>query len=257
MAIKNIGKGIKDSLSSTANAVKEKVKEVEMPDLKKVGEQAADQVKNLFQKKDDKEADVENTSVKEVEETDAPRIEGISTKNAIKTIYFLMASDGEIQPDEMKDFDTMGTELDPKFPTFKDQLIKECQKSIDKAIEPKDYYDTIQDGIEDALLLSKRTEDTYISPKLLIWDLLTIAYSNKEYTETERRVMKYIVRKLDIDKTVFLEMENSMLTIIDLQKELTWIKTTDRPYLTIEAMVNEISARQVAIFDSIKDLISL
>ena len=91
----------------------------------------------------------------------------------------------------------------------------------------------------------------------MIWNLLTIAYSDESYDETERKLLKYIVRKLQIDKAVFLEMESSILTILDIEKEIAWIKTTDRPYLTIEARVNELTKRQAAIFDSVKDLITL
>ena len=69
--------------------------------------------------------------------------------------------------------------------------------------------------------------------------------------------MKYIVRKTNIDKAIFLEMESSILTLMDIEKELTWIKTTNKPYLTIEAMVNELMDRKNVIFESVKDLISL
>lgn len=86
---------------------------------------------------------------------------------------------------------------------------------------------------------------------------MTIAYSDESYDETERKLLKYIVRKLQIDKAVFLEMESSILTILDIEKEIAWIKTTDRPYLTIEARVNELAKRQAVIFDSVKDLITL
>lgn len=103
----------------------------------------------------------------------------------------------------------------------------------------------------------KKKADTFITPKLLVWDLLTIAYSDESYDETERKLLKYIVRKLQIDKAVFLEMESSILTILDIEKEIAWIKTTDRPYLTIEARVNELTKRQAVIFDSVKDLITL
>ena len=128
---------------------------------------------------------------------------------------------------------------------------------MDKVIDPEDYYAALQDGIEDALISSVATEDSFITPKLLLWDLLTIAYSDEEYDETERQLLKYIVRKLNIDKAVFLELENSILTLMDLEKELQWIKTTDRPYLTIEMMVNEIADRKNVIFESVKDLIAL
>lgn len=99
--------------------------------------------------------------------------------------------------------------------------------------------------------------DTFITPKLLVWDLLTIAYSDESYDERERKLLKYIVRKLGVDKAVFLEMESSMLTILDIEKEIAWIKTTDQPYLTIEARINELMKRKAVIFESVKDLITL
>ena len=251
MPFKDFGKGLKDSLQGAVDAVKTKAKDVERPDLKTVTDKASVQVKDLFQKKD--------TTAKgdEAEAAEAIHLVGISTRNAIKVIYFLMAADGEIYHNEEEKFDAIGKELDPDFDAAKAQIIAECQKSLDKVIDPEDYYDALQDGVEDALLTSKRTADTFITPKLLLWDLLTVAYSDEEYNEVERKLLKYIVRKLDIDKGEFLEMESSMQTLLALEKELVWIKTTDKPYLTIEAMVNEIADRKNVIFDSVKDLITL
>ena len=88
-------------------------------------------------------------------------------------------------------------------------------------------------------------------------DLLTVACSDEDYDESERKLLKYVVRKLNIDKAVFLEMESSILTLLDIEKELAWIKTTNKPYLTIEAMVNELVDRKNVIFESVKDLITL
>lgn len=168
-----------------------------------------------------------------------------------------MAVDGEIFHSEEEKFDSIGKELDPQFAEHKEQIIKECQSQLDKVIDPEDFYDTLQDGVEYALMHSKATADTFITPKLLVWNLLTVAYSDESYDEAERRLLKYIVRKTGIDKAVFLEMESSILTMMDIEKELAWIKTTNKPYLTIEAMVNELADRKNVIFESIKDLISL
>ena len=106
-------------------------------------------------------------------------------------------------------------------------------------------------------MISEQVGNTIITPKLFIWDLLTIAYSDGNYNKVERKLIKYIVRKTNIDKAIFLEMESSLLTIMDIEKELTWIKKTDKPYLTIEAMVNELDHRKNVLFDIIKDLIAL
>ena len=118
-------------------------------------------------------------------------------------------------------------------------------------------YDALQDGVEAAIASSQKAVGAYISAKHLVWNLLSVAYSDEKYDDTERRLLKYIVRKLNIDKAVFLEMESSMLTLMDIERELTWIKTTNRPYLTIEAMVNELADRKNVIFESVLDLIAL
>ena len=87
--------------------------------------------------------------------------------------------------------------------------------------------------------------------------MLTIAYSDEQYDEKERKLLKYIVRKFNIDSTIFLEMENSLQTLMDIEKETNRIKTTNRPYLTIEAQVNELADRRNIIFESVKDLVML
>ena len=251
MAKLDFGKNLKNTLQGAVDSVKTSVKDVKVPDIKKPDIKVPDikvpPVKDLFKKKE-KESE---------EDVAALQITSISTRNAIKIIYFLMAADGEIFHSEEEKFDSVGKELDPSFSKHKEEIIAECQKQLDKVIDPADYYDVVQDGIEDALLSSRQTADTFITPKLLVWNLLTIAYSDENYDETERKLLKYVVRKLNIDKAVFLEMESSILTLMDIEKEQQWIKTTDRPYLTIEAIVNELADRKNVIFESVKDLIAL
>ena len=106
---------------------------------------------------------------------------------------------------------------------------------MDKVIDPEDYYDALQDGAEEALLSSQKAEGLHF-PETPCMDLLSVAYSDEKYKDAERRFLKYVVRKLNIDKAVFLEMESSILTLMDIERELAWIKTTNRPYLTIETI---------------------
>ena len=248
MDIKDLSKGLEKILSdaqgvvkSASDSIRDAAKDIKVPEFN---------VDQIFKIK-------ENKTEEQQEEANPLDIKIISTKSALKIIYFLMAVDGKVYHSEEEKFNAIGAELDPDFADKKEKLITECQCQLDKVIEPEDYYDVVQDGVEDALRLSVRSTDSFITPKLLVWDLLTIAYSDESYDETERKLLKYIVRKLNIDKAVFLEMEHSFLTLMDLEKELSWIKTTDRPYLTIEGMVNEIADRKNVIFESIKDLIAL
>ena len=115
----------------------------------------------------------------------------------------------------------------------------------------------LQDAVGEAIDSSSYDGGSFITPRLLLWNMLTIAYCDGDYAEQERRLLKCVVRKLNIDKAVFLEMENSILTVTELENELQWIKTTDRPYLQIEAMANRINHRRDTIFESVMALIAL
>ncbi len=243
------GKSIFTALHGAVDSVRTSVQNVKPPDVKAPEIKVPNQVRELLRKKPRK--DEQDRAAEPL------TIRAISTRNAIKIIYYLMAADGEIFHSEEDKFDAIGTELDPDFAENKEQIVKECKAQMENVIDPEDYYDVLQDGVELALFSSVRTEDSFITPKLLVWDLLTIAYSDESYDESERRLLKYIVRKLGIDKAAFLEMESSILTLMDLERELNWIKTTDRPYLTIESMVNELADRKNVIFESAKDLIAL
>ena len=253
MAKIEFGKGLKDKLQGAVDSAKAAAKEVKTPEVKvttpDVKAKVADIRESLKKKEKSPSKSKDNSEVLE--------IKAISTRSALKIIYYLMAVDGEIFHSEEEKFDSIGKELDPGFAQNKDQIVKECQAQLDKVIEAEDFYDVLQDGVEDALLMSRQTADSFITPKLLVWDLLTVAYSDESYDESERKLIKYIVRKTNIDKAVFLEMESSLLTLMDIEKELAWIKTTNRPYLVIEAMVNELADRKNIIFGSVKDLISL
>ena len=240
---KKIGAGFAGALQKAADATKAAKLAVQ------------DMAADAKQSREKKKADAQKAaSAKEIiaaaesEKGTAPVVKSIATRNALQIIYYLS---------EEEKFDAIGAALDPNFADSKPAIIKDCQAQLEKVIDSEDYYDVLQDGVEDAIQSSNETADTFITPKLLVWDLLTIAYSDESYDETERKLLKYIVRKLQIDKAVFLEMESSILTILDIEKEIAWIKTTDRPYLTIEARVNELTKRQAAIFDSVKDLITL
>lgn len=250
MAIKDFGKGLKSSLNDAVDAVVAKAKEVELPDMKQASAKTSERIKSQFN-----ETDGDKPSAEAAPSTQS--ITSISTRSAIKIIYFLMMADGEIYHGEEEKFDLIGIELDPDFANSKSQIIQECQAALDKVIDPEDYYDALQDGAEEVLLASQKTEGAFISPKHLVWNLLTVAYSDEKYNDAERRFLEYVVRKLNIDKAVFLEMESSILTLMDIERELAWIKSTNRPYLTIESMVNELADRKNVIFESVLDLIAL
>ena len=65
-----------------------------------------------------------------------------------------------------------------------------------------------------------------------------------------------MVRKFQVDKTIYLEMENAMSAIQEISKEIDWLKQSNKPYTLIESMIGTLSERQKVIFDSVKVLIA-
>ena len=184
-------------------------------------------------------------------------ITAISVRCAMSIFYYLMWADGQTTEDEFEKFDEIGNALDPAFKANRPEIIRNCYAQVKKTIDPEDRYDVLLDGILDALHTSAPTQDSYMTPKHFLWNLLTVAYCDGECAPEERRLIKAIVRNMDVDKAIFLEMESSLLTLLDLEKELAWIKTTNRPYIVIEAMVNEIADRKDFIMQGVKALITL
>lgn len=260
MPIKNFGKEIKDSLRGTVDAVREKVKNIDTAEIKEdihntfetvkdkvseTGGKANEQMKKWFLKKDSSN------------ECPTQDLSCISVKKALKIIYYLMAADGEIFHGEEEKFDEIGKELDPNFAQTKTIIVDECKARLALAASTEEAYaDILRSGVDHAIS-SYEAEENFISSKLLVWNLLTIAYSDESYNEAEQHLIDYTVEKLNVDKTIYLEMQSSILTIFDLEKELVWIKSTNKPYLTIESHVNEINSRRTAIMESIAALIFL
>ena len=240
-----------EEIGDSAKNIISDVKDIKIPNIEEIAENAKNAVSGVIESI--KKRDIQTPQ----EQSTVPSFNLLSTRCALTIIYYLMAADGAVVYGEKEKFDAIGQELDPNFIENKESIVEVCRSQLDRVTDPDDYFDVLQDGVENAFFTSKPTADSFVTPKLLVWDLLSVAYSDEHYDQTERKLLKYIVRKTNIEKAVFLEMESSMLTLLDIEKELAWIKTTNRPYLTIEAMVNELLNRKNVIFQSVKDLISL
>ena len=244
MAKIDIGKTLKKTLNEAGNATK-KVAETVRDTAKEIDK---DKVKEIFKKKETKPKEIPLLPVD---------VQKIPLYSALKIIYYLMSVDGSVSQEENDKFDVLGNDFVNDFASLKEILVEECKVSVVNTIDAVDYYDVVQEAVEDLLLTPIKSEDVCVSPKFVLWNLLAFAYSDENYAEAERRLIKYFVRKLNIDKAIFLELESSLVTLMDLEKELAWIKTTDKPYLTIEAIVKELENIKRVIFESIKDIITL
>ena len=85
-----------------------------------------------------------------------------------------MAADGTVYHSEEEKFDAIGAALDPNFADSKPAIIKDCQAQLEKVIDSEDYYDVLQDGVEDAIQSSNETADTRMKRRFWCFCLLPI-----------------------------------------------------------------------------------
>lgn len=181
---------------------------------------------------------------------------GVSIRNALKAIYYLMASDDAIYQEEQEQYMAVGKALDTSFDEDYGQITAECRGFLKQAATRNDYDQLIMKGVEDSLTLPFAGASMVIKPKLLIWNLMTIAGSDGHFDGREKEIVDYAAQVLQLDHTSYLELESSFLTLMDLEKEVQWLKNSDKPYMTIETMTNEIADRKNVIFEHVQLLIA-
>ena len=166
-----------------------------------------------------------------------------SAKSVLSVFYYLIAIDGEISKDELEKFDEIGKEIDlDNYFSYKESLIEECSNKIRGIKDIDDYYDILIENVDRALY-DNSAEDKNIPSRLLIWNMLVIAFSNGEYAGIERKLIRHTVRVVNVEENVFLQMEQLVKTSVSVEKELEWIKQTDRSYSEVVPVVAELEKR--------------
>ena len=149
----------------------------------------------------------------------------IKKRDAVKLYYYLIAADGEVKQSELEKFEEIGKETDTSFVDYKDEVIEECNRQIKKVIDEDEYFEVIKEGIDEVLgkdsSLMSRLMFGGIGAPLVLWNLLSIAVSDKEYAPEEQKLIRYMVRKMKIDKDIYLEMENAIKTIQNIDRTIT------------------------------------
>ena len=191
----------------------------------------------------------------------------LSMRDALRIMYCLMLADGSISEEEKGKLDEIGRTCDSYFDSYKAQLIEECnsairpgtKRNIDLALctpeEREEYYDLIHDYVGEILMGDNIHKSDGMQAKVLLWNLLAIANSEGEYSKNEKRFIRYFAMKTGIDGSVRMEMEQTFSTLVAIEREEVWLKSSDRPYRVIEERVNELQDRKNAIMQGVNALI--
>jgi len=95
-----------------------------------------------------------------------------------------------------------------------------------------------------------------ITQTKVIWTLINLGFADEEYSEPEQKVVTFLADYWEMNSAVLSDMVDTAETILALTKQKEWIKTTNKPYDTINEGIKEIDKRIKRMFQNIEVLIS-
>ena len=214
---KEVASKTEDTLKSTAQNLQSSIQNFDAATAKEsvtnMAKNGVDALKQHF--KNAKETD---EKVKAVLKENALARDKVMTEDALKIVYLLMLADKTVSKEENERFDSIVKELDTENECNKQEIIDECNALIATSGN-YDFMEYISDGVQDALHHSKEIGKGTINKKLLLWNLLAVAYSDGDYSEGEKSVLRIINRRMEIDPSIILEMETAVSTLDALLKQ--------------------------------------
>lgn len=115
---------------------------------------------------------------------------------ALEIYYYMIAVDGEVKQVEMDKFIAILKESDDSNSDMGKEAIREdldkfvemCNQRLETAIDEDEYFEIIKERIDEMMDEAVRDWSSYdsIEASGLIWNLLCIAASDKEYSEIEK-----------------------------------------------------------------------
>ena len=262
--IKKSAESIRETASNVSEKVSESVSDMNvsdsMKDLAQKGKSAFGNLKDIgmdaLRKQRDKQIQ-RKEEVADALQTDDSGEQLLSFKDSLRLIYSMIIIDGHIDDEENARFQDIGRHLDPYFISYQAELMKEGTCLLNTPVEDEDdYYDIIHDHVSSIIQSSVVEPRKAIRGKVLLWDLLSVAYSEKEYSPSEKRLMRYIAKCMGVDAAILLEMEHTLRTLMAIETEEEWLKNSDKPYALVEERVNELADRKEAIMHGVYDLLT-
>ena len=148
----------------------------------------------------------------------------IRKKEEAMLYYLYIMSDGNITTDEEKLFDEICNGLDLE-ESVKNQVIKECvdiytnEDGVLNLIISKQLDEQLGTG-----LIGSRRDDASLAR--ITWNLISIGYADNCFSDQEKEIARYLVKKWGIRSDIYTEMIDAADTISALTKQKEWIRKT-------------------------------
>lgn len=205
----------------------------------------------------------------------------IRENDAVRLAYYLMAVDGHISECEEEYLEEVAKGFGVKDFSILEETRKDVKEILELTSELKIIYNLIERSVSRLIekmenkenynlyasiteykLSINDTEDNKstleflsvndITPNILLWNLMTMAIKDLEYSENESMLIKYIAGKFNVDETVLVEMDNAIRALYAVKNDLNWIKDNVKDQSEFSNLKRGLLNRMITIEDGIK-----
>ena len=203
MGLEDLKKSFDGAITAAANAAsdatsiaKKSIQSIDISDAKKVQEKAAaalQSAKNTASDFAENAGAAVSDLVARTTSDENERINGIALQDdriskigATRILYYLMAADGDVKPEELEKFDLIGNALLQNYAQIRDSLLQQCEDATSKINENDSRTDAINDLVDKEIETAESSDDDLMDPSLLVWNMLVTAMSDQDYAESRK-----------------------------------------------------------------------
>lgn len=175
-----------------------------------------------------------------------------------KLYYLFMLADGKIAPEELDRFKEIC-----KSANILDEDRKKIENSYQGLTIAKEQDNSSKIIAEISKVLSEDERNSWNrmsqSKRIqaqVIWTLINLGYADTDYSESEKKVIAFLVDYWSFDRELLEELLDTAETMLTLIKQKEWVKTTSCAYDTIHARIKHIDEMIEQLFKNIGIAIS-
>ena len=133
-----------------------------------------------------------------------------------------MMSDGEITYSEEKLFNKICGELGM---TTDDKIeaVSSCNEIAD---DPESVKSFVRGDRFGELIEWKIDTGNASNTARIIWNLINLGYADKQYSEEEKYIVSYLIKRWKVDEVIYREMVDTAETILSLEEQKEWLLKT-------------------------------
>lgn len=156
----------------------------------------------------------------------------LENRQAVTLFYLFEMADGKITSDEKNKLNSICKKMEISADERK--AIKAEITNIIDFESDSDNSDRVIQAIQTFLdekslvflfgSLDKNKEKQVIT----LWNLINLGYSDKDFSEPEKKVVRYLIERWDVSNVIIQELKDSADTLGLLYEQKEWITTTER-----------------------------